>query len=156
MTREHQQRTGLQATHKTVLPNQTLKLDLDNDGATEFSLKIFNSHLNNGVYQTRQQGPSLAGGGGAIRSGAQSDFNLGLRGCVGFESQNGGADNFRTGIMAYCLVTNAGSQNYAGPWRNQKKEEGRRSACLLRAREAWRFGAGKKNPSPEQFSARTQ
>jgi hypothetical protein len=68
-------------THKRVLPNQTLKLELDNDGTTEFSLKIFNSHLNNGRVPDRTEskpGPSL-GGGGAIRSGGQSDFNLGLR-----------------------------------------------------------------------------
>jgi hypothetical protein len=46
------------------------------------------------VYQTRQQGPSLPGGGGAIRSGGQSDFNLGLRGCVGFERQSRGVGQF--------------------------------------------------------------
>ena len=39
----------LTPTHQTILHNQTLKLDLDNDGVSEFSLKILNSHLDGGV-----------------------------------------------------------------------------------------------------------
>ena len=38
---------------------------------------------------------------------------LGFVGALGSNVKVGESDNFRTGSMAYCLVTNAGSQNYA-------------------------------------------
>lgn len=103
-------------THQTVLPNTTLKLDLNNDGTTDFSLKIFNSHLGGGVSQT---GPNQSKGRLYLVGAGQSDQAVkatsGFVGALGSNAKVGGSDNFRTGTMAYCLVTNAGSPNYAGP-----------------------------------------
>jgi hypothetical protein len=111
--------------HQTILPNQTLKLDLDNDGVSEFSLKIFNSHLDGGVYATgknQSKGRLYLVGAVPSEEAVKAASILGFVDALGSNANVGGSDNFFAGNMAYCLITNGGSPAIEGPWVKQKNK----------------------------------
>ena len=110
--------------HQTILPNQTIKLDLNNDGVSEFSLRIFNFHLG-GVYQTGRNDSSgsinLAGSANSDKA-VKATSNFGFVDALGSNANVGGSDQFVSGVMADCTITNGGSGGAFGPWVKQKNK----------------------------------
>jgi hypothetical protein len=111
-------------THQTIMPNQTIKLDLNNDGVSEFSLRIFNTHLS-GVYQTGRNDSSgsvnLAGLAGSDKA-VRATSILGFVDALASNAKVGGSDQFESGVMVDCTITNGGSGGARGPWVKQKNK----------------------------------
>lgn len=110
--------------HQTILPNQTIKLDLNNDGVSEFSLRIFNFHLG-GVYQTGRNDSSgsinLAGSANSDKA-VKAVSNFGFVDALASNAKVGVSDQFESGIMAECTITNGGSGGALGPWVKQRNK----------------------------------
>ena len=113
------------ATHQTVTLNQSLKLDLNNDGTSDFTLTIFNSHLGGGVSQTgsnRSKGfVYLVGANNSDQAVASSGLFLQA---LGSNVKVSGSDKFfgPRASMAFCDVGPDTTGFRLGPWVKEKNK----------------------------------